>query len=108
MTTSSFAYLENLEALIGEIPPDSILSRTFYQDEKIKAILFGFDKGQELSEHTASTSAILYFLRGEAALTLGGEAKQAKAGTWVYMPPHLPHSVVAKTPLVMLLIMFAS
>ena len=108
MSTASYTYLEDLGDLIAEIPSDSILSRTFFQDEKIKAILFGFDKGQELSEHTASTSAILYFLRGEADLTLGGEARHAKAGTWVYMPPHLPHSVVAKTPLVMLLLMIAS
>lgn len=108
MNLTSFAYQEDLEALIGEIPPDSILSRTFYQDEKVKAILFGFAQGQELSQHTASTAAMLYFLRGEADLTLGGEARQAKAGTWVYMPPHLPHSVVARTPLVMLLLMIAS
>lgn len=108
MSTASYIYLEDLGDLIAEIPPDSILSRTFYQDERIKAILFGFDKGQELSEHTASTSAILYFLRGEAALTLGGEARQAKAGTWVSMPPHLPHSVIARTPLVMLLLMFVT
>ncbi len=108
MSEQQAFYVEDLYGLMVEIPPDSILSRTFYQDEHIKAILFGFAQGQELSEHTASVPAILYFLRGEADLTLGGEAKQAKAGTWVHMPPHLPHSVVAKTPLVMLLLMLAT
>lgn len=37
-----------------EIPQDGILSRTLYQDEHVKAVLFDFDKGQDLSEHTAS------------------------------------------------------
>jgi hypothetical protein len=28
------------------------LSRTIFQDDKIKAVVFGFGQGQELSEHT--------------------------------------------------------
>ncbi|MEJ5252281.1 MAG: cupin domain-containing protein [Chthonomonadetes bacterium] len=88
-----------------EIPQDGILSRTLYQDEHVKVVLFGFDKGQDLSEHTASMPALLHFVQGEATLTLGSEERIATAGTWVYMTPNLPHSVVAKTPVVMLLIL---
>lgn len=88
-----------------EIPRDGILSRTLYQDEHVKVVLFGFDTGQDLSEHTASMPAMLHFVHGEAELTLGTEKQVATAGTWVYMAPNLPHSVVAKTPVVMLLIL---
>lgn len=88
-----------------EIPQDGILSRTLYQDEHVKVVLFGFDKGQDLSEHTASMPALLHFAQGEATLTLGSDERTATAGTWVYMTPNLPHSVVAKTPVVMLLIL---
>ena len=45
-------------------------------------------------------------LRGEATLTLGGERRQARAGTWVHMPRHLPHTVVAHTLLIMLLLLY--
>jgi quercetin dioxygenase-like cupin family protein len=39
-------------------PPDKgILSRTLYNDEKVKAVVFGFAQGEELSEHTASMPA---------------------------------------------------
>jgi quercetin dioxygenase-like cupin family protein len=47
----------------------------------------------------------LYFLEGEADLTLGADTQTVKAGALAHMPPYLNHAIVAKTPLVMLLIM---
>lgn len=101
--SQAYTHLADLAQQMPEIPPDSILSRTFFRDEHIKAILFGFAAGQELSEHTASTPAILHFVQGTARLTLGGDSMQAGPGTWVHMPPQMPHSVHAETPVIMLL-----
>jgi quercetin dioxygenase-like cupin family protein len=100
---NELVYIENLENLVDEFPPDSILSRTVYQDKSIKTILFGFQPGQELSEHTAAVPAVLHFIEGEANLTLGEESTTAQEGTWVHLPPELPHSIVAKTKVLMLL-----
>ena len=72
----------------------------------MKAILFGFDAGQELSEHTSSQMAIIQILRGEATVTLGDDSHELKGGSWLLMPPRLKHSVHANTPLTMLLLMF--
>lgn len=88
-----------------DIPADGTISRTIYQDEQVKAVLFGFAAGQELSEHTAATAAILHFVQGEAHVTLGTQGREAGANTWVHMPPRLPHSITAKTPVVMLLLL---
>jgi quercetin dioxygenase-like cupin family protein len=88
-----------------EIPSDGILSRTLYADDQLKVVLFAFSVGQELSEHTASTPAIIQIVKGEARLMLGSETIEAHTGTWVYMPAQLAHSVQARTPLVMLLIL---
>ncbi len=101
----TYTFIENLFAQLPEIPPDSIVSRTFYSEGQLKAILFGFAAGQELSEHTSSQLAILHFLQGEADLTLGSDKMSVSAGAWATMPPHLPHSIVAKTQVVMLLLM---
>lgn len=98
-----FVYIEQLEGLIDSFPPDSILSRTVFQDKSIKTILFGFQPGQELSEHTAAVPAVIHFIEGEADLTLGEESTTARAGTWVHLPPDLPHSIQAKTKVLMLL-----
>jgi len=102
MTLDTF-YIEQLESLIDSFPPDSILSRTVYQDESIKVILFGFHPGQELSEHTAAVPALLHIVKGEAKMTLGTDEKEAQAGTWVRIPPQEPHSIHAITLTYMLL-----
>jgi quercetin dioxygenase-like cupin family protein len=106
MNNLPYTFIADLLAQIQDIPPDSIVSRTFYSDEQLKAIVFGFAAGQELSEHTASQPAVLHFLKGEAELTLGMEQMAVQAGAWVHMQPQLPHSIVAKTPVVMLLLLF--
>jgi quercetin dioxygenase-like cupin family protein len=87
-------------------PPDKgILSRTPFNDDRLKAVAFGFAQGEELSEHTASMPAILHFLQGEAKLTLGDDTLEAKSGTWLHMPRGLRHSIQAKTPVVLLLLL---
>lgn len=101
--SENYFFTENLTALINEIPSDSIVSRTFYEADRLKAILFGFAAGQELSEHTAARPAVLHFLAGEADLTLGENSMSVQSGSWSYMPPNLSHSIVAKTEVIMLL-----
>ena len=91
-----------------QTPADGTLSRTIFQDEQLKVVLFGFAPGQELSEHTASTPALLHFLEGEAELTLGAETMEVRGNTWVHMTAKLPHSIRAKTPVVMLLLLLKS
>ncbi|MCG3212463.1 MAG: hypothetical protein FOGNACKC_06133 [Anaerolineae bacterium] len=103
--TADYNYIANLAELVGNIPANSIISRTIAQDSQHRTILFAFAAGQELSEHTSAKTATLIFLQGEADLTLGQDSLQAQAGTWVQMPPHLPHSIRAKTPVLMLLTM---
>jgi len=88
--------------LVKEIqPPEKgILSRTLFNNDRLKTVIFGFGQGEELSEHTASMPAILHFLQGEAKLTLGDETVEAKPGTWVHMTKGLRHSIQVKTPVV--------
>ncbi len=88
-----------------QAPEKGILSRTLYNDDCIKVVLFGFGQGEELSEHTSSMPAVLHFLQGEATLTLGDDRHEAKAGTWVHMPTGLRHSIQARSPVVMLLLL---
>ena len=100
--TKDYIALNDLARQV-ELPVDGTLSRTLQQDERSKVVLFAFSAGQELSEHTAATPAIMHFLEGEADVTLGSDSLAASAGTWVHMPPQLPHSIRAKTAVVMLL-----
>ena len=68
-------------------------------------MVFKFGQGQELSEHTAAKPAMLFFVKGEASVGLGDDTQEAQAGTWVHMPAGLQHSIQAKTPVVIVLVL---
>lgn len=91
-----------------QIQTNSIVSKTAYQDEHVKAVLMALDAGQELSEHTASMPAIIHLLQGEARVSLGEDSHELQAGAWVHMPANLKHSVAAKNPTVLLLLLLKS
>ncbi len=104
-TEAPYNLFEDIDALVGAIAPDTIVSRTFLKRDGTHMIVFGFAQGQELSEHTAARAAIMHFVRGQARLNLGGAPAQAGPGTVVYMQPNLAHSVYAESETVMLLTM---
>jgi quercetin dioxygenase-like cupin family protein len=102
--TTAYTHFSDLAKEVQ--PPDKgILSRTLFNDDRLKVVLFGFAQGEELSEHTASMPAVLHLLQGETTVTLGDDKHEAAAGTWVHMQVGLKHSIKAKTPVVMLLIL---
>jgi len=88
-----------------EPPDEGVLTRTLFDDDCIKAVIFGFSQGEEFSEHTTSMPAILHFVKGEASLTLGEETVDAQTGTWIHMPANLQHSVKTKSQVIMLLLL---
>jgi quercetin dioxygenase-like cupin family protein len=103
MTT---AYTHILDLANETQPPEKgILSRTVFNDDRLKVVWFGFGQGEELSEHTASMPAVVHFLKGEASLTLENDTVEARSGTWVHMPKGMRHSIQARTSLVMLLML---
>ena len=102
--SSNFTHIVDLAKEV-EPPEDGILTRNLFNDDDVKAVIFGFGQGEELSEHTASMPAILHFLQGEATLTLGDDTVEAQPGTWIHMPANLQHSVKTQTPVVMLLLL---
>jgi len=98
-----YTFLANLQQEFA-IPEKGILSNVLQKDEYVNITAFGFAAGQELSAHSAPTPAVLYFLEGEAEVQLGEDRVQAQAGSFVYMPPMLPHGISAKPPFKMLLV----
>lgn len=102
----TYALLADAAAEMGQVPPDSILSKAIEGVSGSRTVLFGFAPGQELSEHTSAKHAQLFFVRGHATITLGEDIHTVGPGAWVDMPPHLPHSIRAgDEQVVMLLVM---
>ena len=107
-TTATHRFEHDLLALISDVPTDAIVSRQMVNDAAVKVTLFAFAAGQELSEHTASKPALLQVLAGEGTFGLGGEVVDVGPGSFAYLPPHMPHAVTARTPLVLLLTMITA
>lgn len=99
--THSFTIVDLLERV--ETPADGIVSRALYNDDDVRVVHFSFAAGQQLSDHTAAVPVTLAVLAGEATISLDGEAVEGRPGTWIHMPANTPHSVVARTPLILLL-----
>lgn len=104
-----YTYIRDLAERVAELKAQGhatkhIQGRALYTDEHVKVLAFPFEEGQTLEEHTAPHPAMLHFIEGEADVTLGDDAKEAQAGTWIHMPPRLPHSIHAKTSTLMLLL----
>jgi quercetin dioxygenase-like cupin family protein len=99
----NYIVIDELVSRLPAIPGDAVLSQSLKKDDQVDITLFSFAAGQELTEHTSLYLAILEVLKGEGSMTLGTDSVEIKPGSWVYMPPNLPHSLKTKTPLVMLL-----
>lgn len=100
----SYTWFDDVVGTV-EIPDDGTLSRVLFADERCRVVLFAFDEGQELSEHTAAVPAVVQVLSGRLEIQLGGDTLDARPGSWLHMPAHLPHSVSALEPSLMLLTM---
>ena len=98
-----YTYLADLQTEFA-LPEKGILSRVLHKDEHANVTLFGFSAGEALSAHSAPTPAVLYFIEGEAEVQLGEDKVSAKPGSFVYMPPMLPHGISATTAVRMLLV----
>jgi len=83
----------------------SIVSRLIIKAEAGNVTLFAFDKGEELSEHTAPFDALIHILEGEAEIRISGKPFQLTAGNSIIMPADEPHAVAAVTQFKMLLTM---
>ena len=94
-----------IRQLADELPlPDTgKQSVILLDDAQAKVVLFAFAAGHGLTEHVAPFPAIIQIIKGEAELTVGQESVAGKPGTWVQMAAKTPHSIKAKTPVVMLL-----
>ena len=86
-----------------EIPENGTLSRVMFSGDGLRVVLFAFDEGQELTDHTASVPAVIQVVKGRLGLTLGDDTVEIAADSWVHMDAHLTHAVVALEPSVLIL-----
>lgn len=88
-----------------EVATDATVSRTVLTAEGARLVLFAFDTGQELTEHTAAVPVLLQVLDGALLVAASGREVTLRPGGVVHLPSRLPHAVHALEPSRMLLTM---
>ena len=94
----------NLEKSV-EYSGDSIVSKTALKKETGNISIFSFDKGQQLSEHTAPFDATVIILEGEANIIIDKKKHELTKCDMIIMPANVPHAVEAKEKFKMMLIL---
>jgi quercetin dioxygenase-like cupin family protein len=97
-----FGFVADLRAEAA-VPAGGILSRTIHEDTRLSLVVFAFDEGQELSEHTSARAAVIEILDGTATAVLDGETLELGPGAWIAMPPGMRHAIRATSPMQMVL-----
>jgi quercetin dioxygenase-like cupin family protein len=81
------------------------VSKIIAKNKNGSTTLFSFDKGQNLSEHTAPYDASVLVLDGQCHVSIAGESHRLSEGQLITMPANVPHALEAVTAFKMLLIM---
>jgi len=89
----------------AEYSADGIVSKRIIQKPTGNITLFAFDKGQELSEHTAPFDALVQVLEGSSQIIINKQVFELKQGQSIIMPANNPHAVKATEKFKMLLTM---
>lgn len=76
-----------------EYCPGQVVSKTLVQNELVSMTIFSFDKGEEISSHSAGGDAMVTVLDGTGKFTVGGVEYVLEAGETLIMPKDIPHAV---------------
>jgi len=70
-----------------EYSENGIISKKIIQQAKGNITLFSFDKGQELSEHSAPFDALVQILEGKAEIIINKQPHTLNSNQSIIMPP---------------------
>lgn len=73
--------------------PGQVVSKTLVQNDLVSMTLFSFDKGEEISTHTAGGDAMVSVLEGTGRFTVGQDVFVLSEGDTLIMPKGIPHAV---------------
>ena len=87
------------------IQPGATVSRTVLTAEGVRVVLFGFDAGEQLTEHTDAMPVVLQVLEGHLRITADGRTVDLRPGGLIHFGTRLPHAVDAVEPSKLALLM---
>ncbi|WP_448060601.1 cupin domain-containing protein [Cellulomonas hominis] len=97
LTTQTMTEVLDLASLIA-VQPQATVSRTALRADGARVVLFAFDVGQVLTEHTAAMPVLLQTLDGHLRIGAEGRTLDLVPGGIIHLDARLPHTVEALEP----------
>jgi len=98
----TYAVIRDIATAV-DIQSGAVVSKVVHRDEGVNVTVFGFDAGQELTEHRAARAAVVQVISGRLRFIADGDEIDAGPGFWLHMAPNTPHALAATEPTIMLL-----
>ena len=84
---------------------NQVVSKTLTQTNNVSITLFAFDKGEEISTHSAPGDALVYVTEGQVTITIGdNDPVKVNEGEMILMPANTPHGLEANERFKMMLV----
>lgn len=83
---------------------DKVQFKNIFKNDNGGVALLAFEANQVLAEHIAPAEVMVYVLEGEIEFTMIESPHTLKAGEFMLVGEGVPHSVVAKTAAVVMLV----
>ncbi|QAY60357.1 cupin domain-containing protein [Microbacterium protaetiae] len=96
--------IENIDALVV-VEPGTRTSQVALSGDGVRVVVFAFDAGAELTEHTAPGPIVVQALEGHLTFTAEGITKHLRPGGILHLDARIPHSVRAVEPSKMILML---
>jgi quercetin dioxygenase-like cupin family protein len=80
------------------ITSSATTSRTLIDNDATRVVIFAFDAGEELTEHTASRPVVVQLLDGAVRFQVAGRDAELYPGDCVYLAAGDPHALQALEP----------
>lgn len=89
-----------LTHLMADVPvtASSTTSRVVVNNPAVRVVVFAFDTGELLTEHTSPRAVVVHLLDGAMRFTVGDEEHSLVPGDVVYLAPGERHALVAEAP----------
>lgn len=86
--------------LLAAVPvtPSSTTSRVVVNNPALRVVVFAFDEGELLTEHSSPRAVVVQLLDGSVRFTVGDEEHLMASGDVVYLAPGERHALVAEAP----------
>ena len=94
--SASLTFTDLLESI--PVTPSSTTSRVVVDNPALRVVVFAFDEGELLTEHTSTRAVVVQLLDGAIRFTVGQVQHPMVPGDVIYLAPGEQHALVADAP----------